>query len=148
MEILTALGVNSTIWVQFVCFLVAYVAISQLVFKPYMAAFNERVRRTSGQEESAEQILSEMHSLRSQYEHKARDVNAQFKAIYDQRRTEAMREYDRIVQAARELASKYIEENRQEIQREVEKARKDMVEQSPQVGAAIATRLVGKDVTA
>jgi len=148
MEILTALGINSTIWMQLLCFMVAYTAVSQLAFKPYMAAYKERLRRTSGQEHTAEQMLSQVQTLRSEYEHKARDVNAQYKAIYDRSRTEALREYDRIVQSARDLAAQFINQNRQQIEKEVAQAQKDMVEQAPVVGGAIAARLVGKDMNA
>ncbi len=146
MEILLALGVNTTIWFQLGCFLVAFLAVSQLIFKPYLAAHNERVRRTAGQEDSAERVLQEVTSLRTQYESKAREVNSTFRAIYDQSRTEAMREHDRLVTAAREMTSKYIDENRRQIAGEMDKARKELTKEAPAVGAAIAGRLIGKEL--
>jgi F0F1-type ATP synthase membrane subunit b/b' len=148
MEILTALGVNTTIWFQLACFLVAFLAVSQLIFKPYLAAHQERVRRTAGQEDSAERVLQEVSSLRTQYETKAREVNSQFKSIYDQSRTEAMREHDRLVTAARDLAAKYVDDNRQKISTEMENARTEIGREAPVVGAAIAGQLIGKDVNA
>ena len=147
MEILAALGINNTIWLQLGCFIVAYLALSQLIFKPYLAAFHERAQRTVGNEESAERILAEATELQTQYEAEARQVNSQFKAVYDQSRTDAMREHDRIVAAAREQASNFVEKNRTEIKAQIEQAQKQLSKEAPVVGAAIAGRLIGKDVS-
>ncbi|MCB0384998.1 MAG: ATP synthase F0 subunit B, partial [Bdellovibrionales bacterium] len=123
MEILTALGVNSTLGIQFIIFLVAYVFLTTLVFKPYHRAYEERVKRTEGNTDLAERILTESKDLELQFEQKARALNNETKIIFDHSRTEAMKEYDRMVSQARDRAKSIMEKTRLQIGHEFESAR-------------------------
>ena len=91
MQILSSLGVNSTIWLQLACFLISYVALTQLVLKPYLAAYNERQGRTVGNEEKAVRLLEETNEIQSTYADKVRAINSEMKAIYDASRTKALK---------------------------------------------------------
>jgi F-type H+-transporting ATPase subunit b len=146
MEILSALGVNWTIWIQLGCFVVAYLALSQLIFKPYLAALHERNQRTIGNEEYADRVIEETHQLQGRYEERAREINQQYKSIYDRSRVEATREHDQIVLRARQEAMKLIEQNRIAIEKEVRAAKDELSQQVPVVGLAIASKLVGKEL--
>ena len=42
MALLKSLGIDSTLWFHVVCFAVAYLSISNFVFKPYLKALAER----------------------------------------------------------------------------------------------------------
>jgi len=147
LSLLSALGVNQTIWIQLACFLVSYLALTQLVFKPYMKAYHEREKRTVGNEESAVRIIEEAQELTANYEKKARDLNSQIKHLYDQKRSEAQRDYEVLVKGAREEASAAIESVREKISNEVQAARKKLSIEIPAVSEAIASRLVGKDLS-
>lgn len=146
-SLLHALGVDQTIWIQLACFLVSYLALTQLVFKPYMKAFHERENRTVGNEESAVRIIEEAQVLTGSYEKKAREINSQIKHIYDLKRSEAMKDYEALIQTARDNSSDAIESAREKIKTEVESARKKLALEIPAVSAAIASRLVGKDLS-
>ncbi|MEK7354988.1 MAG: hypothetical protein AAB250_00965, partial [Bdellovibrionota bacterium] len=76
MEILRSLGVDGTLWIHMACFLVSYVALTQLILKPYMAALRERETRTVGNEEHAVRLVEEANQLNSEYEQKARAINS------------------------------------------------------------------------
>ena len=147
MEILKSLGVDGTIWMHLVCFLVSYIALTQLILKPYQAALLEREKRTVGNEEAAAQILEETTDLQSRYEEKARDVNSKIKAFYDQSRTEATKEYDRMMEAARTEANQLLEASRSEITSEVQQAKRTLANDVPAVASAIASKLAGKDMS-
>jgi F-type H+-transporting ATPase subunit b len=147
MEILSALGVNSTVWVQLACFIVAYLALSQLIFKPYLAAYQERSKRTVGSEQYAERIIEETRQLQSQYESKARAINQDYKAIYDESRTKAMREQDAVVSRARAEASTLLVEQRALIQREVENAHRELSHKISPVALVMASKLLGKELS-
>ncbi len=147
MEILNSLGVNGTLWIQLGCFLISYVALTQLILKPYLAALREREKRTVGNEESAVRMLEETNHLYGQYEKKARSINAEMKAQYDQTRAKAVAEHDRLVEAARADANKLLESARAKITTEIQSARKTLSAEVPAISAAIATKLAGKDIS-
>ena len=63
MELLKSLGIDSTLWSHLACFIVAYLALSTLVFRPYLRAFQERERRTVGSEEDAIRLIEEAREL-------------------------------------------------------------------------------------
>lgn len=147
MELLRSLGVNSTFWLHVACFVVSYLALTQLVFKPYSKALNEREKRTVGNEETATRLIQEASDLQGQYEQRAKQVNSQIKGAFDASRTEAMKEYDKLVQNSRDEAQKLLEESRAALATQIQNARKALSAEIPSVSVAIASRLAGKDLS-
>lgn len=147
MEIFKSLGVDSTLWIHLACFLISYVAMTQLILKPYMAALLEREKRTVGSEEHAVRLVEEANQIAADYETKAREINAKIKASYDESRGVATKEYDRLVSAAREESQKLVESSRGELGREVQSARKVLSGEVPSVAAAVASKLAGKEIS-
>jgi F-type H+-transporting ATPase subunit b len=147
MQIFTSLGVDSTIVIHLICFLISYVALTQLILKPYMRALEEREKRTVGGEELAVRLVEEAADLQGQYEVKAREINSQITSIYNQSRTAAQKDSDVLVDAARKEASGLLETSRAQISTEVQAARKTLSAEVPAVGAAIASKLAGKDLS-
>ena len=146
MEILTALGVNSTLGIQFIIFLVAYVFLTTLVFKPYHRAYEERVKRTEGNTDLAERILTESKDLELQFEQKARALNNETKIIFDHSRTEAMKEYDRMVSQARDRAKSIMEKTRLQIGHEFESARAELNKEIPGITKTVVQKMMGQEV--
>lgn len=147
MEILTALGVDKTLWIHLVCFFVSYLALSQLIFKPYLRAYEEREKRTVGNEEHAVRLVREAGDLQGQYEQKAKVVNAQIKSAFDASRVDAGKRYESLVLAAREEAQKLLESSRAQLAKEIQSARKALSAEIPAVSSAIASKLAGKDLS-
>ncbi len=143
MEILTALGVNSTIGIQFIIFVVAYLFLSNLVFKPYHKAFEERVSRTQGDTDLAERIISETKDLELEFETKARSLNNETKIIFDRSRSEAMREYDRMVSQAKQRAKEQLDKSRLQVAHEMEKSREEVTKQIPEITKSLVTKMIG-----
>lgn len=146
MEILKSLGIDFTLWIHLACFLIAYFGFTTLVLKPYMAALRERERRTLGNEEMAVRLVDEANELHSEYERRARALNSELKGAFDQSRSEAMREYDTMVNVARDEAAKLIAASRVEIAAEIQNTRKILMAEIPAVSAAITTKLAGKEI--
>jgi F0F1-type ATP synthase membrane subunit b/b' len=147
MELLRSLGVNSTFWIQVGCFIVSFLSLTQLVFKPYLRAHHEREKRTVGNEETATRLIQEATDLHHQYEQRAKTVNSQIKSAFDASRGEAQKEYDVLVQNARQQAQSLIEESRQALSTQIQAARKQLSADIPSVSVAIASRLAGKDLS-
>lgn len=147
MEILSALGVDATLAIHLVCFLVSYVALSHLIFKPYLSAYEEREARTVGNEEHAVRLIQEASDLQGQYEKKAKAINAQIKGAFDASRAEALKQYETLVQGAREEAQKLIEASRAHLSKEIQAAHAALSGEIPAVSSAIASKLAGKDLS-
>lgn len=145
--VLQTLKLDHTIWIQLGCFVVAYLALSNLIFKPYYKVLMQRKEQTTGGTESAERLVQEAGALTEKYELRAREINAEFKAIYDQERASATKAYGEKVAAAREGAQALAENIREKVSGEVKKAKGELSREVPQVSAAIASKLIGKEVT-
>lgn len=146
LSILMGLGINETVYYQFVIFLVGYAFLYFLVFKPYFRTFQEREKRTFGNQDLAGKIIEETQKLESDYQVKARQLNTQYKSIYDQYRTEAMGEYEKIVNQTRCEAKEKVEKSREDIKQNVLVARQQLLGEKTHVAKAIATQILGKEV--
>jgi F-type H+-transporting ATPase subunit b len=147
MEIFRQLGVDSTLWIHLVCFLISYFALYFLILKPYMAAFVEREKRTVGSEEAAVRLVEEANDLQTQYALKSRELNTQMKSFYDTARATAQKQSEQVIGEARTQAATLLKQNREQIAGEVAKAQKTLQAEIPSVGAAIASKLAGKDLS-
>ena len=146
-SLLRALGIDSTLWVELGCFLICYIALTKLVFQPYLNAFHEREKSTIGTEETAVRIVQEAQQLTGEYEKHARAMNADVKGIYDASRAEAMGEYDTLIKVARGDAARFLTESRGKIEQEIKSAKQSLAAEIPALGSAIATKLAGKDIS-
>lgn len=148
MELLTQLGVNSTLGIQLIAFLVVYGVLKYVLFTPYFNAYNERSNRTVGQAELAERYVNETRELEEKFAAKATEVNERYKAVFDKTRGEAMKEYDRLVTESRDQSKRLIDETRAKIQKEMELARGQIKAEVEGVSKLINQKLIGKDVNA
>lgn len=146
MELLRGLGVNQTVGIQLVIFIVTYLVLNQILFKPYFKAYTERVARTMGRAELAEKYLAESQVLQKEYETKARELSTQFKTVFDGSRAEAVKEYDEIVGQARQSAKAEFEERKKQVQMAMAQAQKDLTKEIPTLAEVITARLLGRDL--
>ncbi len=146
MKIIQDLGINSTVFVQFVVFLLAYLALTRLVFQPYLKAHHERQRRTEGEEALAERLLLESQDIHKEYEGKAQVARQEFKKAFDDAKGEALKEYDRIIATARDESHQKVQAAKKEIDLEVEKSRSLLSKEVPSLSGAIVSKLIGKDL--
>lgn len=145
-NIIAALGIDSTLWMQLGTFAFVYLFLKQLVFNPYFRAFEERQDQTQGNQEKAEEIFAQTRELSAVYQRKARSLNADIKAVYDKAKLEATREQDKIVSEAREKAKKVIESAREKIQEQMNHAREGLIRETPELSRVISDNLLPKEV--
>ncbi len=147
-EILFSLGVDHTLFYHLGIFLVVYLVLSQIIFKPYFAAYLKRRERTVGNQDKAENLLAEAKQLEASFASKAREINEKIKAVYDKEKAQALKRQEEIVALARQQVKEGVEANRQIISQEVQKAKQDLSEQAPSVSQAIVNQLLGKELKA
>lgn len=145
-NLIAALGLDSTVWIQLGIALFMFVYLITFVFKPYYSAFTERESRTTGNHEKAEQVYAQTRELEALYQRKARSMNADIKELFDKARGEAAREQERIQSEARSKAKASIDKAKEKIQGEINKAREDLIKQAPDLSRAISEKLVPEEV--
>ncbi|MCB0350575.1 MAG: ATP synthase F0 subunit B [Bdellovibrionales bacterium] len=145
-NIITALGIDTSLWLQLGIFAVTFIFLNQFVFKPYYKAFDARQGQTVGNNEKAEQIFAQTRELEALYQRKARNLNAEIKEIYDKTRVEANREQERIQAEAREKAKNSMEEVRAKILEQFNHAREELIKQTPELSKIISKKLLPPEV--
>jgi F-type H+-transporting ATPase subunit b len=146
MEIFETLGINQTLFMQFGIFMVVYLVLSNVVFKPYLAAFTKRKEQTVGKTDLAERFIKETEELEVEYSSKAREMNRETKEIFDNSRSQAMKQYDQVVSQARGRANEILASARTEIEAQVSAARTKLDAEIPSVTQAINSQVVGKEL--
>lgn len=146
MEILASLGVNSTIGIQFCIFLVAFLVLNLLVFKPYLAAYEEREKRTSGQTKAAEGLFEEANKLKEEYASMARTQLEESQAIYAQAKKEAGSVYQEKVDEAKKVASSEVEKARIEIANQLSAASTNIKSEVSSISGIISEKLIGREL--
>lgn len=147
MELLSALGVNQTVGIQFIIFVAVYIVLNKVLFTPYIAALEERRSRTEGQSEKAEQFLEEAKALQEEYTKKSRELNDQQRQVYEKARGEAMKRYEEIVSSAREKMKATVESAQKDLKVELQKVREQADKEIPALTSLIKERLIGKELT-
>jgi F-type H+-transporting ATPase subunit b len=146
-SLVKALGIVwPEVWAQMIIFLVAYLALSQLIFRPYMKAFIERQKSTEGNAELAERLLLETAQLQREYEKQAKDLNSKFKAIYEESRGQAVHERDQIISKARSDVEASLESSKEAIQNAIGSAQKELEKEIPFISSAVTGKLLGREL--
>ena len=143
MELFKTLGLDETILFQFGIFLVVYLFLSNILFKPYMKAFDKRSEQTVGKTDTAERFIVEAQELENEYETKAREINKKFKVIYDESRTLALKEHDHLVAEARSSAKEITEKAQKEITIAMQEAQKKLQLEVPAIAKTISNQVIG-----
>ena len=145
--ILRQLGVNSTLWVQLVFFLVSYFFLSQFLFKPYMRNLEYRKKNTVGNAEEAIKLNSSAENLAMDYQGQVKAQNEKASSIYDKLKAEGLAEEERLVAQAKALASEVLEQTKRKIQEDMIAAQDALKGQIPQISRQIASRVLGRDLS-
>lgn len=143
MAILQQLGANYTAYYQFVLFIIAISFLTFYVFTPYYQAFDNRLEKTKGGEELAQEYSKKTIEATKEYEQEARLINAKIKSIYDEQRSEAHKTTERAIQQARQEAQQLIEGQRQSLADNIQRVSLELKTLSGDIAKSIKEKLVG-----
>ncbi len=143
LSIIHSLGINDTLFIQMAIFIFVYLILQSLVFKPYHRAHQKRKTATVGNNEVANQFVEKAKTIENAYQIKAREISSKIAGIYEKARLEATVEQDKIYVESREQIQRILEKARLHVQEEATLAREQLARETPQIGAAIADRLLG-----
>ena len=74
-DIFHQLGINETVFIQFIIYIFIFTFMSLYVFQPYVQALDKREEKTKGTETIAEEIRGKYNEVNSEYQNKAKEVH-------------------------------------------------------------------------
>ncbi len=141
-EILTSLGINQTVFMQFGVFFVAYIAMSRIAFKPYLEKHNERLRRTVGSQEEAESLISLAEEREAAYKLEARKLNSEIRSIFSNASSRAKQESETLLREAQELAEKEAQKAQKQLEQAIKETREELERHIPEISTNIQNKFV------
>ena len=142
MDIFGQLGINTTAGFQFVFFVIAMIFLTKTVFGPYAHALQERQKRTTGGEDLATEFRHKTVELQSEYENKMRALNHDIKAIVDDAKALATKNYEAAVSGVRAESEGLVQANRSKVTAAVQAASAELKAQTNAIAMAITTKLL------
>ena len=144
MEVFTKLGIDSTLFIQIALFLIVYLILYFLVFKPLFELYKHRDALVLGNQEDKEQKLTEIKKLKDEYESKLRKVHAQIQDIFTKVKSEAVKECDDKLLEVRKQAKDTITETRKQRQLEKQKAEENLEKDIPQLASMAINKILDR----
>lgn len=113
-----------------------------IVFRPYLKAHDERVRRTLGGQEEAKNLLDQADKAEETYKAEAKKLNAEIKDIFSASNAKAKSEVDTILVKAKEEADKQVDAGRKALNQSVSEAKQAMESHIPGISEKIQSKFM------
>ena len=142
LDILIGLGINETVYAQFAIFILAFTFLKYFIFSPYLAAYEERRKRTVGSVGVAKELQQEIADLEAEFSQEARLLNDKIKTVFDDKRIKAQKETTLIVTDAQKAAIEKLAVGKKEIHEAYIGAKEQLTTLVPEFGQSIQQRLL------
>ncbi|HSF60021.1 MAG TPA: ATP synthase F0 subunit B [Candidatus Binatia bacterium] len=131
---------------QVVLFLVVWVILSKVLFRPYVSLLEERERKTTGAEHDLSELEHEAARLRAQYEEKIAQAQAAGNGAKEAILQDARQQREGVLTQAREEAMSILEGVRRELANQMQKERQLAAAEVRAIAQEMATKVLGRNV--
>jgi F-type H+-transporting ATPase subunit b len=135
----------SVVW-QILLFLVLWLIVSKVLFRPYMALLKEREQKTTGADDSAYHLEHEAERLRAQYEEAIADATAAGNATKESIVQQARQQREALLSSAREEAAGILDRVRHEVQNQLALERELAIREADAVAHDMVSKILGRRV--
>lgn len=125
---------------------VLFVILSYLVFNPARDLLRRRQEKIQGNLDSAKKEKADAEKLKSEYNHKLRNVEKESEEILSESRKKALKHEAEIVEEAKEEATRILKRAEKEVELEKNKVRDDVKNEMIQVAAVMAGKIVSANL--
>ncbi len=132
---------------QIVIFLVLWIILSKVLFRPYLNLLEQRERRTTGAQHDSTDLEHEGARLRAQYEEKIAQAQAAGYAAKDAILQEARQQREKVLTQVREDAMSMLEEVRRELASQVQRERQVVAAEVRTIAQEMASKILGRNVS-
>ena len=137
---------NFTVIFQLAIFLTLLVALSSLLFKPFLRVLQERREWVEGAERKARELQQRTEELMEQYRDSMNAAQAQGAEIRDEIRKEGLAKEGEILQRAMEEANRYLEGMKAKVQEDGQAARAGLRIHAQNLSREIAEKMLGRSI--
>ena len=137
---------NFTVIFQLAIVLILMVALSGMVFKPFLRVLQERRDWVEGAEKKARELQQHTEELMEQHRDSMSAAQAQGASVREEIRKEGLARETEILQKALEEANRFLEEMKGKIQEESETARAGLRLQARNLSGEIAAKMLGRRI--
>ena len=131
---------------QIVIFLLLWIILSKLLFRPYLNLLDQRERRTTGAQHDSTDLEHEGARLRAQYEEKIAQAQAAGYAAKDAILQEARQQREKVLTQVREDTMRMLEEVRHELASQVQRERQVVADEVRTIAQEMANKILGRNV--
>jgi len=140
------ISLDISILYQIVIFLVVWLMLSKVLFRPYLDLLEERERKTSGTRHDTSQLEHEGARLKAEYEEKITQARRAGIAAKDAIIRDGRQERERLLQQAREEAARTLESVRRDVQSQLERERELAAAEVAGVAQDMVSKILGRRV--
>jgi F-type H+-transporting ATPase subunit b len=131
---------------QIVIFLLLWIILSKLLFRPYLNLLDQRERRTTGAQHDSTDLQYEGARLRAQYEEKIAQAQAAGYAAKEAILQEARQQREKVLTQVREDTMRMLEEVRRELASQVQRERQVVADEVRTIAQEMASKILGRNV--
>ena len=131
---------------QIVIFLLLWIILSKLLFRPYLNLLDQRERRTTGAQHDSTDLEHEGARLRAQYEEKIAQAQAAGYAAKEAILQEARQQREKVLTQVREDTMRMLEEVRRELASQVQRERQVVADEVRTIAQEMASKILGRNV--
>lgn len=143
-SIIYSLGIDSTLFVQLGIYLVTFVGLYLLVFKPYFEASEKRRLSTSGSIEFAEKAEEMIKKTEEKFQTRARQINEEISLVFRENKTQAQVEVEKLQTEAALKAKEIMTQAQNTLSDQFGEAQAQIEAVSKEVSAVIVQQLLSK----
>jgi F-type H+-transporting ATPase subunit b len=140
------IDLNFTVIFQLAIVLILMVALSTLVFKPFLRVVEERKDWIEGAEKKARALQQRSEELMERYRDSMSAAQAQGASIREEIRKEGLTQETEILQKAMEEANRFLEGMKGKIQEESQNARAGLRLQARNLSRELAEKMLGRSI--
>jgi F-type H+-transporting ATPase subunit b len=131
---------------QIVIFLLLWIILSKLLFRPYLNLLDQRERRTTGAQHDSTDLQYEGARLRAQYEEKIAQAQAAGYAAKEAILQEARQQREKVLTQVREDTMRMLEEVRRELASQMQRERQVVADEVRTIAQEMASKILGRNV--
>ena len=140
------IDLNFTVIFQLAVVLILMVALSSLVFRPFLRVVEERKDWVEGAEKKARALQQRSEELMERYRDSISAAQAQGASIREEIRKEGLTQETEILQKAMEEANRFLEGMKRKIQEESQTARAGLRLQARNLSRELAEKMLGRSI--
>lgn len=145
-DIIQQLELNRTFFLQLMIFIGTFLILGNIYFKPFLALFQLRHKRTVEDRAAAEKIMAVANAQFEEYRKKLHDERLAAKKEYDEIVAAARKEEASVLAHAREEAKKITQEANESIAKQREQLKKQIEADVESMARGISERLLSRKV--